>query len=89
MEKAGFLYLLHIPLIQENITKESALGHLGSAESATFGAKVSSAFRFARLLVRFTTTHFLFDTATFHKLAETTNGVLNRFFFTKCKFDHD
>lgn len=58
-------------------------GQLGGAVSAAGGAKAGTAFDFARLLVVFAAAHLFFDSAPFHELAETANGILNCFFFTK------
>ena len=56
---------------------------------ATLCAEADATIDFARLLVKFTAAHFLFDAAAFDELAEATNGVLNSFLITHCKFDHD
>ena len=67
---------------------ESASGHLRSAESAPLSSQTSATLDLTGLLIKFTTTTFLLNTATFNQLLKTTNRVLNRFFLTQSKFNH-
>lgn len=65
------------------LPQKSVVCHLCGAVSTTGSTKTRTTLDFARLLVVFTTTHLFFDPTSFHKLAETTNGILNGFFLTK------
>jgi len=49
------------------------------AAVAAFGSLLGSSVDFAWLLVEFSATHFLLQTATFYQLSKSSNGFLNGF----------
>jgi hypothetical protein len=76
----------------ESFGKDQSIGlHAGEhavTTAAALGAKTRTTAGFARLLVVLATTHLFFDAASLYQLTKTTNGFLDRLFFTQRQLNH-